>query len=104
MIEFMKKTDAFPNNYVKAVARHYEAGQEMPLPFLFIVQFNDRIMGAAELARRELEAVVIPWIKSRERDNGENLGRGYRPSVMLSVFNRLDPRLHEGFNLPVVGE
>jgi hypothetical protein len=68
-----------------------------------MVQFNDRIQGAAELARRELESVVIPWIQVRERNNGENHGRGYRPTVAFSIFRRLETHLHD-CKLPVVGE
>jgi hypothetical protein len=104
MIELLKKISADPNNYVKAVVHHYEAGQEKGIPFHFMIQFDDRLMGTAELARRELESTVLPWITSRERHNGENMGRGYRPSVAFSVLNRLSPHLHDGFNLPVVGE
>lgn len=103
MIEFLKKISSDPNNYVKAVVHYYEAGQEKGVPFHFLVQFNDRIQGAAELARRELEKVALPWIMTRERHNGENHGRGYRPSVAFSVFRRLEPHLHD-CNLPVVGE
>ena len=102
-IELLKKINNDPNNYVKAVVEHYDAGAERGLPYHFMVQFNDRIQGAAELARRELESVVIPWIQSRERHNGENHGRGYRPTVAFSVLNRLEPHMHD-CKLPVVGE
>lgn len=103
-IEFLRKINPFPNNYVKAVVSHYDAGQERGLPFHFIVQFDDRLMGSAELARRELEAVVLPWIRERKRDNGENNGRGYSPDASFSVLHQLNARLHEGFSFPVVGE
>jgi hypothetical protein len=103
-IDFLKKINPAPNNYVKAVVHHYDAGQEKGLPHHFMVQFDDRLMGSAELARRELETEVLPWITERERINGECNGRGYRPSVAFSVFSRPSPHLHYGFNLPVVGE
>ena len=103
-IEFLKKINPRPNNYVKARIKHYEAGQEKGLPYHFMVAFDDTIMGSAELARRELEAVVLPWIVARKRENGENNGRGYSPEATFSVLNRLESRLHDGFNLPVVGE
>ena len=92
------------NNYLKAVVYHYEAGQERGIPNHFFVHFDDRLMGSAELARRDLEAVVLPWIKSRQRHNGENNGRGYSPHVNFSVWGKLSARLHEGFGWPVVGE
>jgi hypothetical protein len=103
-IELLKAINRSPNNYVKARVKHYDAGQEKDLPFHFMVQFDDTIMGSAELARRKLEEVVLPWIVARKRYNGENNGRGYSPEASFSVLNRLDPRLHDGFNLPVVGE
>jgi hypothetical protein len=103
MIEFLKKISSDPNNYVKAVVHHYDAGQEKGVPFHFMVQFNDRLQGTAELARRELEKIVLPWIEARERNNNENMGRGYRPSVAFSVLRRLEPHLHD-CKLPVVGE
>lgn len=101
MIEFLKKINSDPNNYVKAVVSHYEAGQEKGVPYHFFVQFNDRLQGAAELARRELEKVVIPWIQARERHNGENHGRGYRPAVTFSVLRPLKPHMHD-CKLPTV--
>jgi hypothetical protein len=102
-IELLRRVNNDPNNYVKAVVHHYDAGQEKGTPYHFFVQFNDRVQGAAELARRELESVVIPWIRARERNNRENHGRGYRPIVAFSILNRLEPHLHD-CNLAVVGE
>ena len=103
-IILLKKIAQRVNNYVKAWVRHYDAGQERGLPFHFFVQFDDTVMGSAELARRELEAVVLPWIQERKRDNKENNGRGYSPDVFFSVLRPLSQRLHEGFGLPAVGE
>lgn len=100
----LERVNPHPNNYVKAWVRdHYEAGHDRMLPIHFIVQFDDTIMGSAELARRKLESVVLPWIQSKKRDTKENNGQGYSPEVHFSVFREVGKRLHEGFGFPAVG-
>jgi hypothetical protein len=101
----LEKVNPHPNNYVKAwVKDHYEAGHDRSLPLHFIVQFDDTIQGSAELARRKLEDVVLPWIESKKRNTKENNGHGYSPEVYFSVFREVVSRLHDKFGWPFVGQ
>jgi hypothetical protein len=104
-ILMLERVNPHPNNYVKCwVKGHYESGHDRIPVIHFLVQFDDAIMGSAEIARRKLEDVVLPWIQSKKRETKENNGQGYSPEVYFSVFREVKSRLHGSFGWPFVGQ